>query len=71
MTAHVSIDPDDWPRCGVCDTPVEQFCVTDTGDALIFVATCHGEDETVTVPDSVWRDIRRVSDIVIGPAFVK
>lgn len=50
------IDPWDWPRCRKCDMPVEEFEATDTGDSLAFVARCHGEEELVQLPDSVWDD---------------
>lgn len=50
----INIDPDDWPRCSRCDMPVEDFGVSDTGDSLIFVATCHGDTEVATIPDDMW-----------------
>lgn len=50
----INIDPDDWPRCGKCHMPVEDFRASDTRDSLIFVATCHGETELATIPDDMW-----------------
>lgn len=50
----MSIDYVDWPRCAVCHMPVEDFGASDTGDSLIFVATCHGQTETATIPDDMW-----------------
>lgn len=66
----IEIDPEDphYPRCAKCDTPVEKFCVTDTGDALTLVTTCHGNTETVILSDEVWDDVV-IPYVSIGPAF--
>jgi hypothetical protein len=65
----IVIDEYDWPRCAKCEMPVEKFCVTDTGDALILMAACHGKEETVVLPDTIMDDITSTLDITIGPAF--
>lgn len=64
----IGIAAEDWPRCGKCCMPVENFEVTDTGDSLALMATCHGEEELVVLEDSIWDTIlgRGVS---LGPAF--
>lgn len=67
MTTHL-IDDNDWPRCAKCDLPVENFCIDDTGNTLTFVATCHGEEQLVEIPDSFW-DQELVHTVSIGPAF--
>ena len=58
----IEIDIDDWPRCAKCDMPVEQFSGTDDGTALTFVAMCHGEVQSATIPDSTW-DIETYFDM--------
>jgi hypothetical protein len=68
---HIDIDPVDWPRCGICRMPVEKFSVTDLGDGLVFVAECHGDQETVKIPDSLWLDTVWSDLGSIGPAFTK
>lgn len=37
--------------------PVEKFSVVDTHDGTTLVAVCHGNEEIVTVPDSVLREM--------------
>lgn len=69
----IAIDPEDWPRCDKCNMPVENFCVTDTGDALIFVAACHEKQETVTLSDEIWDNVLTSTWSFgdIGPAFTE
>lgn len=67
MTTHI-ISEDDWPRCAKCDMPVENFVIADTGNTLTFVATCHGKEELVHIPDSMW-DTEFDQTVSIGPAF--
>lgn len=64
----INIDPDDWPRCARCRMPVEDFRVSDTGDSLMFVATCHGETEVATIPDDMW-DTMIGTHVNLGEAF--
>lgn len=66
----IKVIAEDWPRCDQCDMPVEEFCVTDTGDALILVATCHKKEETVTLTDDMWDNVNP-SHVDIGPAFLQ
>lgn len=53
---EVLVDPQDWPRCAVCEIPVEKFSSTDTGTSIVFVAQCHGQIESAEIPDNVWDD---------------
>lgn len=62
------VSPIDWPRCAKCHMPVEDFRVTDTGDSLMFVTTCHGETELATIPDDVW-DTMMGTHVNLGQAF--
>jgi len=62
------IDEYDWPRCARCHMPVENFVVTDTGDSLALMATCHGEEELVHIPDTVWETAFGLG-VSLGPAF--
>jgi hypothetical protein len=65
---RVTIDTADWPRCGRCEMPVEQFWADVTPRSLIFVAVCHGKTETVEIPDELWdNSLPTTSDF--GPAF--
>lgn len=66
----INIEQEDWPRCEVCDMPVEQFCVTDGGNAIALAATCHGEVEMVVLLDDTW-DTVHSSQVDFGPAFAK
>lgn len=66
----INIVQEDWPRCDECDMPVEQFCITDSGDTIALVARCHGEEETVVLPDETW-DTVHSSHVDFGPAFAK
>lgn len=44
----------DWPRCGKCHMPVQEFSVFDTIDTgITLMAACHGDREVVNVPDEV------------------
>jgi hypothetical protein len=61
------IDQDDWPRCARCHMPVENFEIIDTGDSITLMAACHGAEELVTIPDSVWDTVGQ--GVSIGYAF--
>lgn len=58
----------DWPRCGRCDMPVENFWADVDESCVILVARCHGKTQVVEVPDELW-DTWRPADFVLGPAF--
>lgn len=61
------INPEDWPRCGRCSLPVEDFYVLLSGDVdITFVACCHGKEEIISVPLS---SIEDASTVTIGTAF--
>lgn len=49
----IEIEPRDWPRCGKCRMPIEEFCIYDTPDAMIIEAQCHGKYEAVNIPNEV------------------
>lgn len=65
---EIDIDSRDWPRCAKCHLPVEDFRVSDTGDSLIVVASCHGDEQVVTIPDDLWDSVIG-RDFSIGPVF--
>lgn len=67
-TKEIPVDPDDWPRCAKCRMPVEEFKVVDTGDSYTFVAMCHGQVESATIPDDVW-DTAVGTHVNFGLAF--
>lgn len=74
ITEHKSVDPIDWPRCGQCSLPVEDFYVlvdesSGQRQSLIkLVALCHGEKEVVEVPEETLEDMRPES-LMLGTAF--
>jgi hypothetical protein len=64
----ISIDPEDWPRCAICDMPVENFKGVDTGDSLSFLAQCHGAEEITQLPDELWDTVIGTA-VTLGTAF--
>jgi hypothetical protein len=50
----ITVDPQDWPRCHVCDMAVELFESVLTPTDLLLVARCHGAIEQVTIPHNTW-----------------
>jgi hypothetical protein len=65
------IDSLDWPRCDKCQMPVQQFSVYESSSTgITFVATCHGEEQTVTVPNDVLIDMLG-SHVGFGTAFTE
>ena len=65
----ILIHEDDWPRCDKCEMPVQEFYVTDTGDALEFVAKCHDKVQIVKVSNELWDNVSSMLNVNIGPAF--
>lgn len=61
----------DWPRCARCvQLPVHTFVAIpdELNDCTIMVAECHGETETVIVPNKI---LREADTIKIGLAFAE
>lgn len=52
-----NIDCEDWPRCAVCEIPVENFYVEVIEDGLTFTAHCHNEKETSTLTTEQIREV--------------
>jgi len=48
--------------------PVENFSIVDTGNALTFLAFCHGKEELVDIPDELW-DNTLGTQVNLGYAF--
>jgi hypothetical protein len=58
MTLEIlKIDPQDWPRCQVCNMIVDLFEAVYVDTETIFVARCHQAQEVVSIPHDVWKDI--------------
>lgn len=57
-----------WPRCAVCQMPVQKFSAQDTGYGIEMIARCHGKKQTVFVPDDIW-DSFDPAGVVITEAF--
>jgi hypothetical protein len=57
-----------WPRCAVCDAPVEKM--TAGRDPLrcktVYTVACHGQTETMEIDDSVMVTMRSIGP---GAAF--
>ena len=74
MSIKSQVNPIDWPRCGKCGMPVEDFYVLENIGAsrsitITLVALCHNEREEVTVPDDLIEADMRPDSITLGTAF--
>lgn len=47
-----------WPRCALCDAPVERATITQdlARCSTVITAQCHGERETMTISDALLED---------------
>lgn len=66
------IDELDWPRCAICDMPVQNFYVLDTttGSGLELVAECHGDRQVVTISEFILAN-SKIETMELGPAFTE
>lgn len=62
-----------WPTCGKCNKPVDELIQvnrTSFNASMKIMAHCHGEYETIEIPDSILADMRRPEDVRLdGVAF--
>jgi hypothetical protein len=58
LDASKAIGPQYLPMCEHCQMPVEELALDvaldASGEVVILVARCHGEEEEVRVPIDVW-----------------
>lgn len=70
-----------WPTCQRCHKPVDDVRFREAVPILasgsmsrryVLVATCHGAQDIIEIPESALRDVRGPQDISLdGPAFIE
>lgn len=63
----IIINKFDWPRCGKCNMPVEDFQLYDTGTEILVLAICHrASDLSILTAEDL---LNPVGYIRMGQAF--
>ena len=66
----IEVDEQDWPRCGPCNTVVENFFIEeDYLGNFTMVAKCHGDREEVELSPRLLREMEHAMHVRVGTAF--
>lgn len=65
---RIDVNPKDYPRCAVCDMPVEDFYILELDNGLMLMVECHRATESVKLsPDDL--QSATIETIEFGRAF--